>query len=260
MRVLIVDDEPLARGALASLLSERADIDEFQVAQDAHEALERLSANPFDVLLLDIQMPTLTGLQMIEQLSQHSGPKPSVVFITAYAEHAVEAFEKQAVDYVLKPFVPARVHEALDVAARRSAQERAGRLLEMLGSGLKMRPERSPRVAVRDKSRIVFVDLAELISAEAQGNYVLLHQKSGSYLLRETLSRLAEKLGSHGFIRIHRSVLVNIAFVETIEPGVGSEYVLRTRNGKQYNVTRTFRDNLKGLAQFWIGTDGFGPG
>ena len=223
MRVLIVDDEPLARSALASLLSERADIDEFQVAQDAHEALERLSANPFDVLLLDIQMPTLTGLQMIEQLSQHSSPKPSVVFITAYAEHAV-------------------------------------RLLDMMSSGLKMRPERSPRVAVRDKSRIVFVDLAELISAEAQGNYVLLHQKSGSYLLRETLSRLAEKLGSHGFIRIHRSVLVNTAFVETIEPGVGSEYVLRTRNGKQYNVTRTFRDNLKGLAQFWIGTDGFGPG
>jgi two-component system LytT family response regulator len=78
--------------------------------------------------------------------------------------------------------------------------------------------------------------------------------------LRETLSRLAEKLGSHGFIRIHRSVLVNVAFVETIEPGVGSEYILRTRNGKQYNVTRTFRDNLKGLAQFWIGTEGFGPG
>ena len=130
----------------------------------------------------------------------------------------------------------------------------------MLGSGLKMRPERAPRVAVRDKSRIVFVDLAELISAEAQGNYVLLHQKTGSYLLRETLQRLAEKLGSQGFIRIHRSVLVNVAFVETIEPGVGSEYLLRTKNGKQYNVTRTFRDNLRGLAQFWIGTEGFGPG
>ena len=128
MRVLIVDDEPLARSALANLLAERADIDEFQVAEDAHEALGRLRANPFDVLLLDIQMPTLTGLQMIEQLSQQGGPKPSVVFITAYAEHAVEAFEKRAVDYILKPFVPERVHEALDVAARRSAEERASRL------------------------------------------------------------------------------------------------------------------------------------
>src|SRR5262249_9585215 len=149
-----------------------------------------------------------------------------------------------------KPFVPARVHEALDVAARRSTEERAGRLLEMLGSDLKIRPERATRVAIRDKTRIVFVDLAELVSAEAQGNYVLLQQKAGSYLLRETLTKLAEKLGPHGFIRIHRSVLVNVAFVEAIEPGVGDEYILRTRTGKEYQVTRTYRDNLQGLAQF----------
>lgn len=260
MRVLIVDDEPLARSALAALLAERADVKEFEVAEDAHEALERLRTKPFDVLLLDVQMPVMTGLQMIEHLGRCAGPKPSVVFITAYAEHAVEAFEKRAVDYVLKPFVPARVHEALDVAARRSTEERAGRLLDMLGGDLKMRPERAPRVAVRDKNRIVFVDLAELVSAEAQGNYVLLQQKSGSYLLRETLTKLAEKLGPHGFIRIHRSVLVNVAFVETIEPGIGSEYILRTRTGKEYQVTRTYRDNLQGLAQFWIGTEGFGAG
>jgi two-component system LytT family response regulator len=261
MRVLIVDDEPLARSALATLLAERADVEGFEVAEDAHEALERLRARPFDVLLLDIQMPTLTGLQMIEHLSQYAGPKPSVVFITAYAEHAVEAFEKRAVDYVLKPIVPARVHEALDVAARRSAEERAGRLLDMLGNGLKTRPERAPRVALRDKARIVFVDLTELVSAEAQGNYVLLQQqKSGSYLLRETLAKLAETLGPHGFIRIHRSVLVNVAFVEAIEPGIGSEYILRTRTGREYHVSRTYRDNLRGLAQFWIGTEGFGPG
>lgn len=259
MRVLIVDDEPLIRSALASLLAERADIEEFQVAEDAHEALDRLRANPFDVLLLDIRMPALTGLEMVEHLSRREGAKPSVVFITAYAEHAVEAFEKRAVDFVLKPFVPARVHEALDVAARRSTEERAGRLLDMLG-GLKMRPERAPRVALRDKSRIVFVDLAELVSAEAQGNYVLLQQKSGSYLLRETISGLAGKLGPHGFVRIHRSVLVNVAFVEAIEPGIGSEYLLRTRTGKEYHVTRTYRDSLQGLAQFWIGTERFGPG
>lgn len=259
MRVLIVDDEPLARSALTGLLAERVDVEEFEVAEDAHEALERLHAKPFDVLLLDVQMPGLTGLQLIEHLSRQAGTKPSVVFITAYAEHAVEAFEKRAVDFILKPFVPARVHEALDVAARRSAEERAGRLLEMLGGGLTMRPERAPRVALRDKSRIVFVDLSELVSAEAQGNYVLLQQKSGSYLLRETLTKLAEKLGPHGFIRIHRSVLVNVAFVEAIEPDIGSEYILRTRTGRHYPVSRSYRDNLQGLAQFWIGIQGFGP-
>lgn len=258
MRVLIVDDEPLARKALAKLLAQRADIEALETAGDAHEGLERLRASPFDVLLLDIQMPGMTGLQMVERLSRHAGPKPSVVFITAYVEHAIEAFAKRAVDYVLKPFVPARVHDALDAAARRCAEERAGRLLEMSGGSLRLPAERAPRVAIRDKARIVFVDLSELVSAEAQGNYVLLQQKSGSYLLREPLSRLAGKLAAHGFVRIHRSVLVNVAFVQSIEPGIGSEYILRTRTGKEYHVSRTYRGNLGALAQFWIGTEGFG--
>jgi two-component system LytT family response regulator len=178
------------------------------------------------------------------------------VFITAYQEHAVEAFEKRAVDYVLKPFVPRRVHEALDNAMRRSHQERATRLLELAGS-LRLVPERTARVAIKDKGRIVFVDVAELVSVEAHGNYVLLQQKAGTYLLRETISGIAEKLRAHGFIRIHRSVLVNVAFVDTIQAEPDGDYVLRTKTGKQYHVTRTYRDSLKGLARFWIGTDTF---
>ena len=258
MRVLAVDDEPLTRTALAMLLSQRSDIDELEVVEDAHRALAQLRERPFDVLLLDIHMPDLSGLQLIERLSKQNGPMPSIVFITAYQEHAIEAFEKRAVDYVLKPLVPERVHEALDVALRRSTQERAVRLLDMLGD-LRLRPERATRVAVKDKGRIVFVDVAELVSAEAHGNYVLLQQKTGSYLLRETISRIAEKLGPYGFIRIHRSVLVNIAFVENIQPGVGSEYVLRTKTGKEYHVTRTYRNNLRGLAKFWIGSEELAP-
>ncbi len=243
MRVLVVDDEPLTRTALATLLSQRSDIEEFEVVEDAHQALAQLRERAFDVLLLDIHMPGLSGLH---------------VFITAYQEHAVEAFEKRAVDYVLKPIVPERVHEALNVAVRRSTQERAARLLDMM-SDLKFRSERTTRIAIKDKARIVFVDAEELVSAEAHGNYVLLQQKVGSYLLRETISGIAEKLRPYGFIRIHRSVLVNVAFVDTIQPGVGSEYVLCTKTGKQYHVTRTYRNNLSGLAQFWIGAKEFDP-
>jgi two-component system LytT family response regulator len=257
VRVLVVDDEPLARTALAKLLSARADVEEFELAEDAHQALAKLEARPYDVILLDIHMPELSGLQLIELLSKQSGPMPSVVFITAHEEHAVEAFAKRAVDYVLKPFAPQRLHEALDVAVRRSTQERAARLLEVLRE-LRLPSERSARIAIKDKGRIVFVDVAELVSAEAHGNYVLLQQKAGSYLLRETISGIAEKLKPYGFIRIHRSVLVNVVFVETIQPGVGNDYVLRTKTGKQYAVTRTYRENLRGLAQFWIGTGGFG--
>jgi two-component system LytT family response regulator len=257
VRVLVVDDEPLTRTALANLLSRRTDVEKFHMAEDAEQALAALRTSPCDVLLLDIHMPGMSGLQMVEQLSRQDPPVPAVVFITAYQEHAVEAFEKRAVDYVLKPFVPRRVHEALDVAFQRSNQERATRLLDLAGT-LKHLPERTAtRIAVKDRTRVVFIDAGELISVEAQGNYVLLQQKAGSYLLRETISEIAEKLGPHGFVRIHRSVLVNIAFVDAIETDESGDYVLRTSTGKQYRVTRTYRENLKGLAQFWIGTDRF---
>jgi DNA-binding LytR/AlgR family response regulator len=246
MRALIIDDEPLARSALAQLLSRRADIDEFEVVEDAIQALAYLSERQFDVLLVDIRMPEMSGLQLIEHLSKHHGPMPSIIFITAYSEYAVEAFEKQAVDYVLKPFVP----------VRRSAQERAERLLGMLNS-MHLRQERSSRIAIKDKGRVVFIDVEEITSVEANGNYVLLQQKAGSYLLRETIAEIAVKLKPHGFIRIHRSVLVNSKFVESIQPGVGSEYVLRTKTGKDYHVTRTYRGNLRELAEFWIGSEAF---
>jgi two-component system, LytTR family, response regulator len=251
MRVLVVDDEPLTRTALASVLSQRADVEEFDVAEDAHQALAKLQACAYDVLLLDIQMPEISGLKLVERLGEHR-PIPSVVFVTAHQEHAVEAFSKRAIDYILKPFSPERVHEALDVAARRSLQERAVRLLSALRE-LRLAPERGVRIAIKDKGRIVFVDAFELISAEAQGNYVLLQQKTGSYLLRETIAHIEEKLGPYGFIRIHRSVLVNSAFVETIAPGIGAECILRMKTGKEYTVTRTYRDNLDGLAQLALG-------
>ena len=256
MRVLAVDDEPLSRTALRELLSTRQDVEKFEVAEDATQALQSLQKQCFDVLLLDIHMPEMSGLELVERLSHRAEFVPAVVFITAYQQHAVEAFEKRAVDYVLKPFAPQRVHEALDIAVRRSAQERAARLIEALEQ-LRSMPARTARIAVKAKGRIVFLDASELVTAEAHGNYVLLQQKSGSYLLRETISGIADRLKAHGFIRIHRSVLVNAAFVEAIEPCLSGEYLLRTTTGKEYNVTRTYKDNLQGLAQFWIGTDGF---
>lgn len=256
MRVLIVDDEPLSRTALAAIVSHRTDVESFDLAEDAARALDYLSGQNYDVMLLDIHMPELTGFGLVDRLRRQEAAIPAIVFVTAHQEHAVAAFEKKAVDYVLKPFAPERVNEALEVAARRSKEERAARLMEMLPH---MNPLlKSPtRIAIKVKSRIVFVDPSEIIAAEANGNYVLLQQRSGSFLLRESLSVLAEKLQPFGFIRIHRSVLINSAFVEAIEPCTTGEYLLRTRAGKQYNVTRTYKNNLKSLAKFWIGSDTF---
>jgi two-component system LytT family response regulator len=255
MRVLVVDDEPLSSTALVRVISDRHDVEAFEVAGDATEALHHLQCRPYDVLLLDIHMPEISGLQLIERLGNLSAPVPAVVFVTAYHEHAVEAFEKRALDYILKPFAPARVHEALDRATRRSTEERAARLLEAV-SHMNALPRRSVRIALKTGGRVVFVDSAELVTAEAHGNYVLMQQTSGSYLLRGTIGGVAEKLKPYGFVRIHRSVLVNAAFVASIEPDAGGEYLLRMKTGKEYNVTRTYKGNLKDLAQFWIGVDG----
>jgi two-component system LytT family response regulator len=254
---MIVDDEPLSRIALKTILLQRKDITAFDVAEDATQALELLSRQNYDVLLLDIQMPELSGIELVDRLRRQGAATPAIIFVTAHQEHAVLAFQKKAVDYVLKPFAAERVHEALEVAMRRSNEERAARLVEMLPH-LNLLKEPPVRMAIKTKGRIVFLDPSEVIAAEANGNYVLLQQRSGSHLLRESLSAVAEKLQPFGFIRIHRSALVNAAFVEAIEPCVTGEYLLRIRTGKTYNVTRTYKENLKVLTKFSIGSDAFG--
>jgi len=124
---------------------------------------------------------------------------------------------------------------------------------------LHIAPKSSPsRIAIRAGKKILFIDSADVIAVEAEGHYVVLQHKSNGYLLRESISTMAEKLSLFGFVRIHRSSLVNVAFVEEIQPLSTGEYVLRVRGGKKYTVTRTYKKNLHLLAESWIGTDGFG--
>ena len=114
------------------------------------------------------------------------------------------------------------------------------------------------RIAIRAGKKILFIDTADIVAVEAEGHYVMLQHKSSGYLLRESISTMAEKLSLFGFVRIHRSSLVNVAFVEEIQPLSTGEYALRVRGGKKYTVTRTYKKNLHLLAESWIGTDGFG--
>jgi two-component system LytT family response regulator len=263
MRVLIVDDEPLARTALVNILAERNDIDVADTAEDAVEALSKLERRSYDVLLLDINMPELSGLELVDRLQRREGEVPSVVFVTAHDEHAIQAFEKKAADYVLKPFSSERIGEALDVAFRRTAGERAARLVEILPQLRATFQPRAERIAVKTKGRVLFVDPANVIAVEAERNCVLLQLTSGSCLLRESISAMEEKLAPYGFVRIHRSVLINSAFVHEIQPWPTGEYVLRVkglREQKEYTVTRAYKKNLKLLAKSWIGTENFGAG
>jgi two-component system LytT family response regulator len=259
MRVLIVDDEPLARTALARILSARPDVERFDAAADAFEAQEHLSKDNYDVMLLDISMPELSGLELLGHLQQQGRPLPSVVMVTAYAQHALAAFEKHAVDYILKPFSSDRVNQALEFASRRTASERAAQLLELMPHLGSVPQLASSKIAIKSNGRILFIDSRDLVVVQAEGNYVLLQRETGSYLLRESISTIAEKLKPYGFVRIHRSVLVNASFVQEIRPCTTGEYELRLKSGRQYTVTRTYKKNLRSLAEFWIGTGSFLP-
>lgn len=257
MRALIIDDEPLSRAALASVLEGRPDIEQYDSAGDAVEALDKISAANYNVLLVDINMPETSGLELLDRVKWRETPIPSIIFVTAYQEHALAAFSKHAVDYVLKPFSKERIDAALDAAIRRNAGERAAKLIEQLPQLQKRVHETSTKIAIKAQGRILFIEPEEVISVEAEGNYVLLRRETGSYLLRESISVIADKLKAFGFIRIHRSVLINAAYVGEIQPLPTGDYALRLRCGKEYTVTRSYRQNLKGIAASWIGTDGF---
>jgi len=257
MRVLIVDDEPLARSALERVLYGRNDVELLDSATDGIQALDMMQKEQYDVVLLDIRMPELSGIELAHRLNKQARPMPSIIFVTAHDQHALAAFEHHAVDYVLKPFSSDRIHEALNVAFRRTENERAARLLSILPHLETLLTRPSSKVAIKTKGRILFIDPAEVTIIRAEGNYVLLEKQSGSYLLRESLSTLAEKLKPHGFIRIHRSMLVNTCFVEEIRPWSTGEYVLRIKGGRELTVSRMYKNNLRSIAQLWIGTDAF---
>jgi two-component system, LytTR family, response regulator len=257
MRVLIVDDEPLAQADLARVLSTRNDIEGFDTASDAIEARDKLGRTSYDVMLLDISMPEISGMELLDQLQKNKRALPSVIFVTAHEEHAIEAFEKQAVDYVLKPFSPERLGEALNRAAQKTASHRTLTLLDVLPLLQETARAHTHKIAIKARGRIIFIDPREVVSIHAEGNYVLLKKDSGSYILRESISDMVNKLGAYGFVRIHRSVLVNASFVEEIRPLPTGEYALRIRGGSEYTVGRTYKKNLKSLAEFWFGTDTF---
>jgi two-component system LytT family response regulator len=256
MRILIVGDEPHARSALEGILRARRDVLVVDSAVDTCDALKALQERTYDVLLVDIPMPEVSGIELLDRLHAQKLPVPSTIFVTAHNQHAVTAFEKHAVAYVLKPFSDERLNSALDAAIRRTQDQRVSRFMELLPY-LENLVSKTSRIAIKIKGSILFIDPSDVAVVEAQGNYVLLERLSGSYLLRDSITAIAQKLEPYGFIRIHRSVLVNRSFVEEIHPWNTGEYVLRLKGGKELTVSRTYKRNLSSLANFWVGVNGF---
>jgi len=246
IRTLVVDDEPIARSRVVSLLKHEADIEvigEYSSGQQALSAIEALSP---DLLFLDIQMPEMDGLDLARTLKV-SG-MPAVVFVTAYDEYALKAFEVHALDYLLKPFSAERFRSALGHAREHVSNRRKIDDTQIRPSAAGAAPEsqaQRSRLMIKASGRIHFVRMADVDWCEASGNYVRVHVGTQEHLVRDTMSHLESQLDPNQFVRIHRSTIVNVDRIQEMHSSFNGEYVVLLRNGTRLTLSRGYRDTIQ---------------
>lgn len=239
IRSLIVDDEPLARQGIRLLLREEPDIEVMGECASGSEALKMIQRERPALMFLDVQMPRMDGFALLAAIPPDQ--MPAVIFVTAYNQHAVRAFEVSATDYLLKPLKPARFREALERVRQRIQSQDLGALNQRLQSLLAtVRPEsRHPsHLPVKTGERTVFVKLHDVDYIEAAANYVILHAGTQNHILRETLTNLETRLSPKTFLRINRSAIVNLERVVGVKPAMRGEHVAVLKNGKELPLTR----------------------
>jgi two-component system LytT family response regulator len=262
---LIVDDEPLAREGLATVLMSDQELEIVGSCADGQSALEFIRARQPDLVFLDVQMPKRDGFGVLAELEPHE--RPVVVFATAYDQHAIRAFEVNAVDYLLKPFSDARMGVALAKAKEEIRKSRTGdlsrqveRLLEHVRE-LEAKPNSADHAptpkphAADDADRIVlkadgalhFIKTREIIWIEAQGDFVKVQTPGKTQLVRETMQSIEQKLDATKFFRIHRSFLVNLEHVRKVEVALYGDYSVSMSDGSKLRLSRNYRSKLKAL-------------
>jgi two-component system LytT family response regulator len=251
IRAIIADDERLAREKLRILLGSEPEVQIVAECPNGRQTVSAIRSCQPDMLLLDIQMPDLDGFEVLNEIS--SGEMPQVIFTSAYDQYAIRAFEAHALDYLLKPFDRDRLHAAIaraSVEIRKSQdQDLTNRVLALLStvrSGKRL-PQFDERVTIRTNGRVVFLNLEEIHWIEAAANYVRLNTGKDSYLFRETISRISERLNPSQFVRIHRSMIVNVAGIKELIPVNSGEYVVVLHSGKELSCSRGYRSNLQDL-------------
>lgn len=246
LKVVIVDDERLSRRALRAQLEKRGDIAIAAECGDGRAALAAIERDEPDLVFLDIQMPHVSGFELLEKLEGDA--RPAVIFVTAHDEHAVRAFEVEAIDYLLKPFDESRLNAAIERAlARRREYALSARLEDVFG-GAQPWAETGRRYArrllIRSRGRARFIMTSQLDWIEAVGNGVRLHVGDQAHLMRSAIGVLERKLDPAHFMRIHRSTIINLDRIGHIEPYGGSDYQVILRDGTKLRVSRSARDRL----------------
>jgi two-component system LytT family response regulator len=254
VRTIIADDERLARQKLLILLDAEPQVKVVAECQDGRQTVSAIREFRPDLLLLDIQMPDLDGFQVLGEISPED--MPVVIFTSAYDQYAIRAFEANALDYLLKPFDQERLHHAVERARSQLRKTRdrelTNRILSLLSqvqSAALPASETDRRLAIRANGRVVFLDLESIDWVEAAANYVRLNVGKESYLFRETISRISERLDTNRFVRIHRSTIVNVSKIKELIPVNSGEYVVVLKSGRELSCSRGYRSALQGIVE-----------
>ena len=258
IRTILVDDESLALKGLSLRLEGHSDIEIVDTAQNGREAIRKIKTHKPDLVFLDIQMPGFDGFSVVQGLMDID--PPLVVFVTAYSDHAIRAFEAQAVDYLMKPVEPERLADALDRVRKRLAEKRAGEEAERLKGVLaEVAPDAAEQMAsedvempaasryeklinIKDRGQIFRVDVDTIERIDAAGDYMCIYTADNSLILRETMKDLEKRLDPRVFQRVHRSTIVNLGQVRQVKPHTNGECFLVLESGAQVKVSRSYRD------------------
>lgn len=241
-KCVIVDDEKLARDLLREFLEPMTDMEIVGEAANGAEAVALIDRTRPDLLFLDVQMPGMTGFDVLDEIEH----EPYVIFITAYDQYAIQAFEKNAVDYLLKPVDEERFKLAIDRALKRKKLEE-GRLEDLLGS---MRPTRAPRnydthIFVQKSEKLFNLPVEEITYLEASGDYTIISTKNDQFVSSSGIGKLEELMNPDVFIRVHRSTIINVSFLKEIERHFNGGMVVKMQNGKSFPVSRTYAKQIR---------------
>lgn len=244
IRTLIVDDMPLSRERTRRYLAEIADVEIVGECGDAEQALAQVGALAPELLLLDVQMPGMTGLTLLEKIPEEQ--RPAVVFVTAFDEFAVPAFAAHAVDFLLKPFDRERLHKVLQrVRAYLAAKPASSRPVAGPTAAAQAVPGGLGRIVIKSVGRTVFVNAESVDWLETAGNYVCLHVGKETHVVRETMKQLETRLDPSKFVRIHRSTMVRIEAIREIQPLFNGDRSVILRDGTKLTLSRSYRDKVR---------------
>jgi two-component system LytT family response regulator len=252
LRTVIADDEHLARKKLRLLLESETGVQVVAECQDGQQTVDAVQTHKPDLLFIDIRMPQLDGFQVLEEIA--ADEMPAVVFTSAYDQFAIRAFEAHALDYLLKPFEADRLHHAVERARaellKSHNRDLTARILDLISQKTEPKSDAgrvNDRMVVRTAGKVIFLDVAEIDWIEAAANYVKLHVGPESYAMREGIGRIAERLDAERFVRIHRSVIVNVQKIRELQPCDSGEYIAVLKNGKELSCSRGYHAHLQRL-------------